>query len=291
MSLKTNEFTVGLLATCIGLLVTTPTRADLVDYNNPGDLNTNFALNHDGAGNRYGEVNVGGIGNSGAVNSAGAIDAVHTTALYDQRNFSLAGSGNSVTLSQFVMRQNDAGFPFEFSFQQLGVLQTSNGRLGTNSGSDSYVSLRVMSDTNVNTGVFLQTEVRGSADTSRTQQNITNQSANLVAGNWYKFWASFENISPTQVLITGALEDWGADASSFQSTVLSLPISNSQSLVDLSGLSGNTVLGDTQVWGGWRGFNEGGAALFDNFSVVPEPTTLILMSIGGLMLLRRRRSA
>lgn len=288
MRWEASELAVGLLAMGLGFSMTVPAWADFVDYNNPGDLDVNFALNHAGAGNRYSEAASGGIGGSRAVSSAGAIDAVHTTALYDQGNFSFASVGDSVSVSQFVLRKNDAGFPFEFSFQQLGILQTASGRLGTDSATDSYVSLRVMSDTIVNTGVFLQTEVRGSGDTSRTQQIVSGQTANLTAGNWYKFQATFENVSATEVRITGALEDWGTDASAFQSTVLELTAANAQSLVNLSGLAGSTVLGDAQVWAGWRGFNEGGADRFDNFSVVPEPATLALFGLGALTLIRRR---
>lgn len=264
-------------------------RAGLVDYNTPGDLAANFSLNDDGAGNKYSEVAAGGLGGSRAIASGFPVDAVHTTALFDQSSFGFANVGDSVTVSQFVLRQDDAGFPFEFSFMQLGILQNTTGRLGIDIGTDSYVSLRVLSDTTSPTGVLLQSEVRGSGDSSRTQQNTTGQSASLIAGNWYRFTATFENLSSTAVRITGALEDWGTTGSAFQSTILDLPASNLQSTVDLSGLAGSTVLGDGQVWGGWRGFGAGGGALYDNFSIVPEPTTLALFGIGAVLVLRRRR--
>ena len=273
-----------------GLLVN-PVAAygSLVDYNTPGDLAANFSLNDAGAGNKYSEVASGGLGGSRAIASGFPVDAVHTTALFDQSSFSFAGAGDSVTVSQFVLRQDDAGFPFEFSFMQLGLLQNTTGRLGIDIGPDSYVSLRVLSDTISPTGVFLQTEVKGSGDSARTQQNTTGQTANLIAGNWYRFTATFENLSATTVGITGALEDWGTTGSAFQSTILELPASNPQSIVDLSGLAGSTVLSDGQVWGGWRGFGAGGGALYDDFAIVPEPTTLALFGAGALVLLRRRR--
>jgi hypothetical protein len=275
---------------CALLTMPAAARAGLVDYNAPGDLAANFSLNHAGAGNKYSEVASGGLGGSRAIASGFPVDAVHTTALFDQNNFSFANVGDSVTMSQFVLRQDDAGFPFEFSFMQLGILQNATGRLGIDIGTDSYVSLRVLSDTVSPTGVFLQTEVKGSGDSARTQQNTTGQSADLTAGHWYRLTATFENLSSTDVRITGALEDWGATGSAFQSTILELLGSNPQSTVDLSGLAGSTVLSDGQVWGGWRGFAEGGGALYDNFSIVPEPTTLGLFATGVFMLLRRRRS-
>ncbi len=270
-------------------MMTTPAWGGLVDYNTPGDLVGNFSLNHAGAGIRYSEVGVGGIGGSGSIVPSNAIDAVHTTALFNQENFDFSVVGSSVTVSQFVFRQNDAGFPFEFSFQQLGVLQNTGDRFGVDAGPDSYVSLRVMSDTVDNTGVFLQTEVRGSADVSRTQQTVAGETANLVEGNWYRMWATFENVSSTQVKITGALEDWGTTAAAFQSTVLELTAGDAESNVDLSGLSGTTVLSDGDVWAGWRGFGEGGANLFDNFSAVPEPAGFVLIALGAGAVLSRRR--
>ena len=202
---RISTFVVSACAVAVLSAFTSSARADFVDYNAPGDLAGNFNFNHAGAGNRYSEVPTGGIGGTRAVTSAGAADAVHTTALYNPSNFNFNSSGSSVTVSQFVLRQNDVGFPFEFSFQQLGLLQTAGDRLGVDSGADSYVSLRVMSDTVANTGVFLQTEVRGSGDVARTQQNITGQTASLSAGTWYRMWATFENVSPTSIRITGAL--------------------------------------------------------------------------------------
>lgn len=289
MFLKVSLSRIVVAGMCVCGLVAAPARATVVTYDSAGDLDANFSLNHAGAGNRYFEAPTGGLGGSRAVDTLGAIDAVHTTALFDQAGFGFSGAGDSVTVSQFVLRQNDAGFPFEFSFMQLGILQETTGRLGVDTGPDSYVSLRVLSDTVVNTGVFLQTEVRGSADLARTQQNITGQTADLTAGNWYRFTATFENVSATEVRITGALEDWGTTGSAFQSTLLELPATSPESLIDLSGLNGTTVLGDGQVWAGWRGFGEGGADLFDNFSVVPEPTTMALLGVGALLVLRRRR--
>lgn len=277
------------ISLCTLAILTTPAWGGLVDYNTPGDLVGNFSLNHAGAGVRYSEVGVGGIGGSGSIAPSNAIDAVHTTALYDQESFDFSVAGSSVTVSQFVFRQNDASFPFEFSFQQLGILQSTGDRFGVDSGPDSYVSLRVMSDTIANTGVFLQTEVRGSADVSRSQQTIPGETANLVEGNWYRMWATFENVSSTQVRITGALEDWGTTAGGFQSTVLALTAGDAESLVDVSGLSGTTVLSDGDVWAGWRGFGEGGANLFDNFGAVPEPASLILFVLGAGSLVCRKR--
>ena len=169
------------ISLCTLAILTTPAWGGLVDYNTPGDLVGNFSLNHAGAGVRYSEVGVGGIGGSGSIAPSNAIDAVHTTALYDQESFDFSVAGSSVTVSQFVFRQNDASFPFEFSFQQLGILQSTGDRFGVDSGPDSYVSLRVMSDTIANTGVFLQTEVRGSADVSRHVDSPDGHSERSVA--------------------------------------------------------------------------------------------------------------
>jgi hypothetical protein len=105
----------------------------------------------------------------------------------------------------------------------------------------------------------------------------------LVAGHWYSLATTFAYESSSSLLVSALLEDWGTDGSAYQSTVLSL----SPTSVSLSGL--DAVLGDADVWAGFRDFHEGGANLTDNFSAVPEPATLAWVAL-ALLAGRRTRS-
>ncbi|MFQ5490388.1 MAG: PEP-CTERM sorting domain-containing protein [Phycisphaerae bacterium] len=288
MSLRVNALSIlisGVLAVADG-----PVQATIIDYNTPGDLAANFSLNHNGAGNMYAETVAGGLGGSGAINPLPSIDGVHTTAAFSPNAFGFSNTADSVTVSQFALRQpHNTTFGINFSFMQLGLLADVTDRLGISSAPDAYLSLRVLSDPTVSDArVFLQSEVKTSGS-GRIQDVIAGQTADLIAGNWYRFSTTFENVSATEVLITGALEDWGADGLTLASTVLELTSLNPQSLVNMSGLTGTSALGDSSVWAGWRGFDRGGADLFDNFSVVPEPAAIWLIGLGAVTALRRSR--
>ena len=259
----------------------------VVDYDNPGDLAANFNLNHNGAGNKYVETAGVGLGGTQGVTILGAVDQAHTSAVYRLSSFDFSGTGDLVTVEHFFLRQ-DAPFPIvNFSVPQIGILTDNTEHFGSNVAGQSYASLRLLSSTANDTDVFLQSEVKSGSGTR--QQAGGPDSATLTAGNWYRMVASFENVSATDVRITGALEDWGTTGASLVSTVLQITNADAASLMSFTGT--DVVLGDSSVWPGWRAFAEGGVAVMDDFAAAPEPSTLALLAVAGGLIRRRRRSS
>ncbi len=258
-------------------------RAAFIDFNNVGELAANFSLNHQGAGVRYAETESGGIGNSRAVESLPFVNGFqsHTTAVHHRESFRLSVPGDRVELSQFFLRQNHTDLPVFWSVLSLGILTDPTGLLGSNLAPNSYAHLRVFSDPNLPTRVSIEAEVKEAS--SPRLPTGTGLVADLIAGRWYKFSATFEHVSPTSILIGGLLEDWGLTGVSPLSTVFELP----PMVVPIA--PGDNVLGDSEVWGGFLGHREGGVALYDNFSVVPEPASLLFLGVGTAMVLMRGR--
>lgn len=256
-------------------------QATLITYDAPGDLAANFNLNHAGAGNKYFETTSGGLGGTRAIGSLGATDGPHTSAVYNQQSFDFDSTGDSVTVSQYFLRQDATLLITNFSIPQIGIFTDNTELFGNNAAGNSYASLRLLSSTSNNTDVFLQTEIK--SGTGIRQQVSIPGTASLVAGNWYRLTTTLENVSATQVEISGALEDWGTTGAAFVSNILS----TTGNVVSFSG--SDLVLGDSTVWAGQRFFTEGGALRVDNFEVTPEPSTFGLLCLGGLLVARRRR--
>lgn len=275
----------GLIVFIAAALSASASASILVDYNTAGDLVANFNLNHNGAGNKYLETPAVGLGGTQGITSLAATDQAHTSAVYKLSSLDLSSTGSTVTVSHFFRRQNGTNLITNFSTPQIGVLTDNTEFFGTNTLNTSYASLRLLSSTSSFTDVFLQTEAK--SGTGTRQSGAIPGTATLTAGNWYKLWTTIENVSATQVRITGALEDWGASGAGLVSTVLQALNTDPGSLINFAGT--DLVLGDSSVWPGWRSFAEGGAAVMDNFAATPEPASLTLLVLGSLVLINRRR--
>ncbi|MFO0973008.1 MAG: hypothetical protein U1A27_06165 [Phycisphaerae bacterium] len=268
----------GLVAAALAL-ASAASHAQTSDFNIAGQLVSDYSLNaNTGIPIKYSQVAAGGLGGSGAVNILGAQDADHTTAAYQVRSFGLSAPGQSVTLSEFVLRQ-DASLT-STPFLSLGVLSDVTERIDAGTASNSYASIRLnpgtspSDSTNLATRVFLQTETKvNGGGRIRTTPGIT---GDLLAGNWYRVSATFAYSSAADLLVSMSLEDWGASGAALVSPVFAFGPTS----VALSGL--DQVNGDISVWAAFRGFAEGGSDLYDNVTITPEPATALLLVVGAL---------
>jgi MYXO-CTERM domain-containing protein len=281
MSVGSRRFIILAVTVFTAIALPSAARSALVDYNLPGDLAGNFALNSGPAGLRMTEVASGGLGNSRAIDIINALDADNTTAVYNQSSYNLAGPGQSVTISQYVLRRN--GQLTNTPFAQLGVMSDTPERMDNDAAANSYASLILFPiNPNVTTDVKLQFEhkVQGGSRV-RADAGIT---ATLATNHWYLFSTTLTYDTPTSLLFSGQLEDWGLGGSALSSVVFSLP----PTARTITGT--DQVNGDSTVWGAYRGYQEGGAELYDNFSVVPEPgSAMAALLLVGLTVIRRRR--
>ena len=263
-----------------GCLSASSARAVLIDYNTPGSLTTNFNLNFDPGGtNKYFQVASGGLGNSGAVDLLNTTDADHTTAVYNGGSYSLAAAGDTVTVSQFILRRN--ALITQTPFMELGVVSDPDERMDGGSTSNSYACIRldpVSSAVATDVNTFIETKINGGG---RIRTPVA-PTQSLIAGHWYFLSVTFAYSSASDVLASGSLEDWGTSGAAFSSSVLSF----GPTAIGLSG--GDQINGDGSVWASYRGFHEGGSDLFDNFSATPEPGVLSLLALAPLMIRRRR---
>src|SRR5262249_24871955 len=145
--------------------------------------------NNDGTGiSRYTQVATGGINNSGAVNMLNTVDANHTTAVYVPLSYDFSQPGRSVTVSEFVKRQN--ALITQTPFINLGILSDVTGRMCGGAAANSYAAVLIVpSSSNIPTGVNLLTETK-TTGTGRATTN-TGLSATLTSGDWYRLSATF----------------------------------------------------------------------------------------------------
>jgi len=251
-----------------------------VDFNTPGDLTGKFSINASSVGNRYTQVASGGLANSGAVDMLNTVDSDHTTAVSNQFSYDFSTIGHSVVISSFIRRQDAT--QSQTPFAQLGILTDSTGRMDAGLAANSYASIRLIPGSPLGSNVAFQTETK--LDGGSRQRVTPGLSTNLTPGNWYRVEGAFKLISPTQLLIGMSLEDWGPTGASFQSMALAF----APTLITLSPPGTNPVTGDPSVWAGFRTFHEGGADVLDNYSAVPEPTTLSLLGLAAAFIMRKR---
>jgi len=256
----------------------------LVDFNTPGDLATRFNLNvAPGQTIKYFQTTSGGLGNSGAVDLFATTDANHTTAVFNEDSFSFANPGDSVSVSQFVLRQD--ALITQTPFFHIGILSDNTERLDGGTAATSYASLRiepVAAAVATDVATVVETKVNGGSRLRTTVAPISS----LVAGRWYLVSATFSYNSAADILVSGSVDDWGTTGEAFVSNVLSFGPTS----IALSGL--DQINGDSSVWAGFRAFHEGGTNLLDNFSATPEPATglpLLGLAIVGLFRAKRQR--
>jgi hypothetical protein len=251
-------------------------RSATIAFDNSGDLSTNFSIN--GTAGYYVQQSNGGIGDSGSVlpnQSAGNATAILQTDVFD------GTSSNTITLSMFVKWENSTQLNDAL---ELGIVGNTTDKLMTVSG----FSHSAAGNPNLTVALFpqstggvtsnfatlgLRNETIGTSNAGFNNVNTFT----LQVGNFYKVIASFQKLSNNQFNVTAAIEDWGTDGTA--------KVGDIASGSRFDGLTQNSFLGtDTTLFAGFRSNTGGGAGALDNYTVVPEPSTVALLSIGLLLL-------
>jgi hypothetical protein len=108
----------------------------------------------------------------------------------------------------------------------------------------------------------------------------TDVNSDVVTGRWYKLDTSFSFDEVTSDwLVSASLQDMGTDGTSAGSVLTS----GSGTL--------NMDLGSEVFWTVTARQADQGPTLYDNLALVPEPTSVGLLVLGGTVLLSRRRKA
>lgn len=144
-------------------------------------------------------------------------------------------------------------------------------------------------------GVTLRQGTASTADlTLALTNNVSGTQSNTPLGgvftpltnNWYKLTLDVIKTSTAdQFSVSASVEDWGSLGTSFESTVRSF---SGQTLTNA------TIYGDSSLFAGFYARQTAGNPIqiqaVDNFSVVPEPTTWVLLagSLTALLVFRRR---
>ncbi|MGE3180429.1 MAG: hypothetical protein AB7N71_02275 [Phycisphaerae bacterium] len=271
------KIVVGLTASFLA----SATHAALIDFNSAGDLANRFSLNtNNGNPVKFTQVMAGGLGNSGAVDYLPTTESDHTTAVFNEQSFSFENPGDSITVSHFLLRQDATAI--QTPWTHLGITGDTSERLDAGSAENSYASIRFEPVGGaLATDVFVRAETKVNGG-GRLRTTLSSP-LSLDAGNWYFVSTTFTFESNASIAVSTTLEDWGTDGSAFLSTLLEVPPTS----IANSGL--DSVNGDGTVWGAFRDFNEGGANLSDNFSVIPEPTSLLAATLVFMIAALRRR--
>lgn len=247
----------------------------LINFNTPGDLSSNFTQNTNGTGGTFSQSLSGGIADSGSValSSGDGTTAVYTG---PEAAFDLA-TGNPLTVSLFF--HIDSTVSGSYIAAQLGIVTDTTGDLRLAS---PYEALRVQTTSTAGTYQLLlltQTTTGGSVTSNQQGGNYT-----LSTGFWYLLTATFSAISSTQLSVSGSIVDYGTEGTTPGSTVTSF---NSFTVTNAA------LASDSSVYGAFRGNSLSGVNRFDNFAMVPEPSTTILSILGAfaVIVLGRRKSA
>lgn len=269
------------------LAVSTTSHAVLIDFNDGSDLDTFFnATGSTGAFVVPAPNNVG-LSNSGSVASS-TFFATGARVFTD----GFLGTTEDFSISIYFKFDNptaDAGFGAGF-YMGFGPSATYSPSLGNTGAGDNHflIGFQPRTTTGGTSGnpitkyaLFLQEKNEGTV----TNSSFTTLTSDLVEGNWYYFDMQF----------TYDVDGYDINAQLFDSaldgTVGSALAGGAVSGTDLL----NPVLSDgsdVYAFFGGSGASSRGFENFDNFALVPEPTSAaLLISSLALCAWRRRRSS
>jgi len=255
-----------------------PVPAVIVDFNTAAtDLTDNFTRSTATSSNFTWSSSVG-VGSGGGVSvstDAGGANYNYNTA-YD---LGAGGASNTWTLSTFF-RTNAVTGTSNNQVAGLGLMGTVTDEISA-AGRFVGVTLRQGTAASGNLSLALTNNFNG------TQTNALQGTDFVpVTNNWYRLTLSVTKTGTLdQFSLSASVEDWGAAGTSFGSTVRSF---TNQTLTN------NSVYSDTTVYGGFFARQTAGNPIqiqaVDNFSIVPEPSGLLLFGLAGVAMFRRRRA-
>lgn len=250
--------------------------ATMIDFDTVGNLTNNFSLNS-GTGNRYVELDSVGVGASRGVGLNGS--GFDSTAMNTSAVHSLNTDGSMISLSLMMFVNNNSSASTAL---QLGIGGNSAVRF-EGGAHEHFVTLRLQ--TSGSSGLTNQFQVAYKPASVSNNVVITSLPGvtNLTAGNWYMLSADFLNNGGSEVRVSGSLQDFGTDGLTPGDVLLSVS--------DFSVANQFAMTSDDTVYGGFRGFPGAGPAYYDNFSIVPEPSTILMLLPALAWFARYRRRA
>ncbi len=252
--------------------------AILVDFDVSTDYTTDFTEINTTSDSFTWSSSTGVGGTSGRVDvTQGA--TTDSTALYNQSSFNLS-DGSPQTISLFFLIPPTIGGDALITAAQVGFSEDLTQAFLSGGGQD-YVSARVRSTT---TGTNYTLEGTYANNGAAANVNLTS-AFTLTASTWYKLSATFTDTG-SGFTYSALVEDYGATGSTLVGAVSGASIT-SQAMNQTSLSDGS----DVTAYAGFRanGNPNNKVLAVDNFGVVPEPTTNILMLCGlGLIIGSRR---
>ncbi len=257
------------ISSCAVLAVSLSTvQATLIDFNTPGDLTANFQAVDSG---KYSEA--AGIGLGGTAGVEIATFGSQGSRTYTSESFSGSGTLSASIYFQWVT-PTDVGFG---SGMFLGFGPTTDYAPGLGGGSGDPSDNHVLVAVPGNAQMFIQNVSSGAA-----AQNSGFAGNTLVSGNWYHLQLDLSPTGGNDFDLTGTLTN--SDSDGVLGTVVRTVSTN---------YTNSGLIGDAEVYaffGGQGNSVARGIDALDNFSAIPEPSSLVLISValGSLMMFRKR---
>ena len=271
--MKSQFFTRQLFAAGLGVCLLAPAaQAATVDFDPAGEFAAQFN------GGTYAEAAAGGL--NGSIGITLANTGVASFDGTQSESLTIAADGDAITIGAFI-NISSFGTTDGGQFLRLGV---------TKGGADTFANLpfATLTVADASAGTF-RFEERGASSTDGATFSLSTVS-------WYYFETtlSYDQSASENVDYTIAIANATA-AGTVGSEIHTWSLDATDATVNNSEFTTGAT-----VYGAFKGAdaNETGAAVIDNFyvsntgaSLVPEPGSLALLGLGGLLIASRRRRA